>query len=215
MSLCQSSVYSCGACCGLNNLKINSQERIELLKKRTTIFKDNVDFEKKWTFAEYRRKREESEKIFLREDDQIYVCPFLGFLEKSNTRIGCMIHPEITKDPLSQNFSFYGASICQGYDCKNKSNDSSFQLQRVLNRLCKDSIEYSNLASDHIFFGLVVEYFKSKNISITDSEDLLLELYKNRLEFLKRNNQLDKTSFEFVHTADEIEIEDYLDSNFN
>ena len=202
MSLCQSKNTSCGACCGVFNLDLNKNEINDLLKLRTSQFKSDVNFKSKWTLAEYRKKREIEESNVLRKDETTYVCPFLGFIE--NKKIGCMIHPTITGDPLSQNFSFYGSSICQGYECKNKERKDIDLIENLILELKIDSYyEYSNIFSDHITLNTILEFFNSCGYDIkkviSEEKDLFLELlnYKFKKEIL-----LNQTSFEFEEATE-------------
>ena len=202
MSLCQSKNTSCGACCGIFNLDLNKIEINELINLRTTVFKSAVDLKKNWTIAEYRKKREIEESIVVRKDETTYVCPFLGFIE--NKKIGCMIHPSITGDPLSQNFSFYGSSICQGYECKNKERGDIKLIEDFILELNIDSYyEYSNIFSDHITLNLIIEFFNSCGYNIekviSEKKELFLDLlfYK-----FKKGILLNQTSFEFEEVRD-------------
>ena len=62
-----------------------------------------------------------------------------------------MIHPEITGNKLSQNFSFYGAGICQAYNCPNKESEDVDNLEKLAESISSDSLSYSSLAADHQF----------------------------------------------------------------
>ena len=119
MNACQKNSVSCFACCGLANLDLPSDQKEALLDHRTHEFeKLNMDFSR---FPEYRQRREKEEEAIPRHNSETYVCPFLGYLEPR--RPGCMIHPARTGDPKSQNYSFYGASICLSYDCPAKDRE--------------------------------------------------------------------------------------------
>ncbi len=203
MSLCQSKNTSCGACCGILNLDLNKNEIQTLIKDRTHKFNLDVDFSKNWTIAEYRKIRENEESIFNRKDDTTYVCPFLGYID--NKKIGCMIHPSITGNPLSQNFSFYGASICQGYECKNKERSDTITLENFFQEIQFDSYyEYSNIISDHVTLKIILDFFYAYGYNLDkifqEKRDLFLELLF--LKF-KKGILLNQTSFEFEETSDE------------
>lgn len=119
MNACQKRSVSCFACCGLANLNLDSDGLRTILRERTEHFESlNMDFAR---FPEYRKNREEKEQSIARHDPQTYVCPFLGYIEAG--RPGCMIHPARTGQPTSQNYSFYGASICLSYDCRAKESE--------------------------------------------------------------------------------------------
>jgi len=202
MSLCQSKSTSCGACCGIFNLDLNKIEINNLINHRTNQFTLEVDLKKNWTIAEYRKKREIEESFVVRKDETTYVCPFLGFIE--NKKIGCMIHPSITGDPLSQNFSFYGSSICQGYECKNKEREDIKLIEDIIIDLNINSyFEYSNIFSDHITLNLIIEFFSSCGYGlekiIKEQKELFLELLNYKF---KKGILLNQTSFEFEEISD-------------
>jgi hypothetical protein len=76
-----------------------------------------------------------------------------------------MIHPIKTGDPKSQNFSFYGASICQAYDCRNKERGNTADWESFFDSLALDEYQYSNLAGDHILITRIEEFFHDLGIS--------------------------------------------------
>lgn len=197
MSLCQSEKNSCGACCGIFNLDISRGDINILLRERTENFQNKVNFQNRGSVSEFRQNREIIEEKLPRINPEIYVCPYLGFIKEN--KIGCMIHPSITGDPNSQNFSFYGASICLGYECKNKTGESVEFIDELLNNLINNSYyEYSNLSGDHLLIEMILELFSIKNrkkseISIKEF-DLINELL---LRKFKINKHINITSFEF------------------
>ncbi len=195
-SLCQTNQHSCGACCGIFNLNISKQEVNNILQERTSDFKQNTNYNLRWTLAEFRKVREGIEREIQRVDETTYVCPFLGFI--SEGRIGCMVHPILTGDPNSQNVSFYGASICQGYDCKNKENKNSEILIPFLDTESIDYHTYSNLVSDHITMGLITDFFESLGYEFGDilrfQKELFLKLIYRKFSI---GFYLHQTSFEF------------------
>lgn len=162
MSACQKGSVSCFACCGLSNLNLSPAEQKDILKQRTEEFAA-LNTEKQ--FPEYRKHREDLEAGIPRHDPEIYVCPFLGYIAPA--RAGCLIHPQRTGNPLSQNYSFYGASICLNYDCRAKEKEElrgsmySDFLERefagAYHRLICDSALFSLLESIPDFPDSVIE----------------------------------------------------------
>ncbi|MBM9579587.1 hypothetical protein JWG45_20790 [Leptospira sp. 201903070] len=178
MSLCQpeNGNFSCGSCCGIFNLDLNPDEIRNLISERTKEFKNSVDFQKSWTMAEYRKVREKKEENIQRKDEHTYNCPFLGAFDK---RIGCMIHPIFSGDPLSQNYSFYGTSICQGYECRNMERKTAKLWEALLEEMELDSFTYSAIASDYKTIDLIEETFLNLGISKE-------ELFQKKKETLKK-----------------------------
>ncbi len=128
-SACQRRGVSCGACCGIFNLQLNPAERTQLLADRERAFRSvRADFSLNESYVAYRTERESLERKIPRSNPEVYVCPFFGYLDDEMDgngfrRTGCMVHPTITGREKSQDFSFYGTSICQAYDCRNKERD--------------------------------------------------------------------------------------------
>ncbi|MBE7438721.1 MAG: hypothetical protein HS115_09735 [Spirochaetales bacterium] len=143
---CQRENASCSACCGLYNLKLSREARQALLAGRSARFVLRPD-----TWYEFRKEREAEEQSIERFVSDVYVCPFVGFIAANRT--GCLIHPERTGLADSQNFSFYGASICQAYDCYPKENDSGW-WSRFLEREFPD--QYGQLMGDTLFYRALI-----------------------------------------------------------
>jgi len=215
LSLCHpdEGSVSCGACCGLFNLKLDTNGYKTLLSERTLNFHSSVNFNERHTIAAYRQDREKIEQSFLKNDETTYNCPYLGYVDKKSSKIGCMIHPIFTGDPKSQNFSIYGTSICQAYDCKNKEHLASTLIESFINRVARDSVEYSHLASDHILFFVIQNWLSIKSWSLSEGflkfESLILEILELRL---KKISKYFPTSFEirFENFISEEEIYSYF-----
>lgn len=207
MSLCHPDVgnVSCGACCGLFNLKLQPKEFKTLLLERTSEFQTTVNFEVRHSFPIFRKERETKEAHIPKKDDMTYNCPFLGYVDPAKQRIGCMIHPIFTGDPKSQNFSFYGASICQAYDCKNKESILADLWESLFVEMAKDSVEYSFLSADHIFSHALEKYFQLLNISM----DRMFQEF--RLEMMDLFRMRLQTSAEKNFTSFEINYESFSD----
>jgi hypothetical protein len=208
MNLCypNKSVLSCGSCCGIFNLNLNKKEITLLLFQRTEEFNEYVDFQVQHTIPAYRQSREKKEEHITKKDETTYNCPFLGYLE-DQSKIGCMIHPNRTNDPLSQNFSFYGSSICQGYQCKNRENPFSYQWSQLFQEVAVNSIEYSQMSADHQLIRVIESFFLKAKIEIhslfyehREKIKILISEYNNAHGF---NGQL--TSFEIGLNSGEIE----------
>ncbi|EMJ48881.1 hypothetical protein LEP1GSC168_1954 [Leptospira santarosai str. HAI134] len=180
-------------------MDLSSDEIRKLIFERTEEFKKSVDFEKPWTMAEYRKVREKKEVTIRRKDELVYNCPFLGAFGK---KIGCMIHPIFSGNPLSQNYSFYGSSICQGYECRNMERKSSKLWENLLSEMELDSFTYSAIVSDYETLDLIEETFSQKGISIE-------ELFRSKKELLKRliQRKIDR-NVAMMNTSFEISMEE-------
>ncbi|MCS6985003.1 MAG: hypothetical protein NZM25_07775 [Leptospiraceae bacterium] len=121
-NVCFDETHSCSACCGIYNLAFSAQELHQYLENNTKNFL-SLDISKPENIVSFREKGESFlQKYVIRKD--IYVCPFVGFVAEEKT--GCLLHPTGSPHPQislytnPQNFSFYGESICQGYNCLSK-----------------------------------------------------------------------------------------------
>ena len=204
MSLCHpsKSCFSCGACCGILNFKLPKTQIEEIILERTEQFDLEVNFKEKWTIAKFRKNREEKEKKYIVLDETVYICPFLG---KRNKKLACMIHPSFTKDARSQNFSFYGSSICLGYECVNLKRKTSKLWEHFFETLNINSLDYCGIAADYKLIDLIEAFFNSKDILITSS---FFTKYKKVLKLMflhkiKQKINMGLTSFEIYTEAKE------------
>jgi len=151
---CQRKNASCGACCGIFNLKLTPSARLDLLRQRTSEF-EKVKLTIAQSIVSYRQRREEKESGIPRAALDVYVCPFYGILE--DFRTGCLVHPSRTGMENSQNFSFYGGSICQAYDCVSKEKDATGAYSSFLEQYFPKREEYGRLMSDTLFFSALLK----------------------------------------------------------
>ena len=105
---------SCGACYGLYNWEDHSRKTLTaLLETNTRLF---FSFGKKPDICSYQRLQSETvaqQKLC----ETIYNCEFLGFINKEQTRIGCLLHPCLHHGDDLRESSFYGAEMCAGHFC--------------------------------------------------------------------------------------------------
>ena len=116
--LCQVSTrVSCGACCGLYNVRNLSRAGLEtMLVTRTQAFarvprqpRAIEDFGRKlpgWTPEE-------------RPFPHFYHCPYLGLIGARRARVGCLLHPDAAGNAGRdwRELSYYGAKACRTYFC--------------------------------------------------------------------------------------------------
>lgn len=133
---------SCGACCGLYNWEDHSRNTLAaLLKKNSTLF---FSFGKNPDIRLYRklqRKTIEQQKLC----DTIYNCEFLGFINKEQTRVGCMLHPSLHQGHDMRDCSFYGKEMCARHFCLSYSYLSYVEQTAVVATL-----------NDWYLYGLVI-----------------------------------------------------------
>ncbi|MDX9787265.1 MAG: hypothetical protein RBT11_10835 [Desulfobacterales bacterium] len=144
--LCQiSETVSCGACCGLYNIKSLSQDRLEaLLSSRTQAFasvprtEDDI-----YAFQQKIERSLPKEKPF----PEFHHCPFVGLIGADKNRIGCLLHPNASGNE-GKDFrwmSWYGAMACRIYFCP-----TSRMLPPVYQMIIRETIDHWYL------YGLII-----------------------------------------------------------
>jgi len=114
--LCQpDSSKSCAACCGIYNYVHNTRQELEYrLRYRTKLFdlvrRGDIDI---GTYRNAIRHREDQKRIY----KTIYTCEFVGFLDKRESRVGCMLHPMQNNGYDLREISFYGKGLCETHLC--------------------------------------------------------------------------------------------------
>ena len=206
ISACQRETVSCGSCCGIYNLNLSPSDRSVLLRERTDRF-SAVDPSNAGQMAAYRQEREEAEASLARHNNETYVCPYFG-IPRGRSLAGCMIHPGITGNPHSQNFSFYGASICQAYDCPNKDRDLNHAFSRYAERFCllRPEFEYGQIMSDTRLLtvllerpGFLADLSRALDGSAGDFLPVMDSIVERRLNILRETGV---ASFEFRRYSD-------------
>lgn len=116
--LCQvSDGVSCGACCGLYNIKNLSRAKLQaMLAERTDAFASVPRTEE--GIDGFRFKIEGGTPVE-RPFPEFHHCPFLGLIGPDKRRVGCMLHPTASGND-GKDFrwlSWYGAMACRIYFC--------------------------------------------------------------------------------------------------
>jgi len=161
--LCQPDARkSCGACCGLFNYQDHSRVSLQsLLKKRTEFFHQ---FGTEDRMEEYRKNSNSivaGPKLF----EKIYNCEFLGFLDKEQRRVGCLLHPGRNEGEDLRNHSFYGADLCAGHLCPSYTYLTVFE-QKAVATVLDDWYLYGLVITD---IDLVKEFFRHAQTRLGDS----------------------------------------------
>ncbi len=114
-SLCQLEGTSCGACCGLYNYAVSTEDALERrLRKRTALMRDHDKSPAGLlALASEISGSEDRGKVH----PEIYCCPFLGFIEGGETKVGCLLHPAQNQGIDLRGVSFYGIDLCRDHLC--------------------------------------------------------------------------------------------------
>jgi hypothetical protein len=120
-------------------------------------------------------------------DPDFYSCEFVGFLDTSETRVGCMLHPLVqgNRGVDWRGLSFHGAMACQGFFC------SSFrELRRAEKRVLLSVVQ------NWYLYGLVV----SDASYVKSFFDLAAKKLRNRIDMAKLSTPpAAKLVYEFFH----------------
>lgn len=133
--LCQvNEQVSCGACCGLYNVRQASFETLtQILFDRTERFSGvRRDAE---PIIQFGRRIEalESRKRLLPE---FHSCAFIGLVGNDRTRVGCLLHPAAAGNEGVdyRGLSYYGAMACRDYFCPSYSS-----LSAMIKKIVQDA----------------------------------------------------------------------------
>src|SRR3990172_578497 len=141
--LCQRGRASCGACCGLYNLRDFSRRAVRpLLARRTAALRSTARTPEAYRAVAARLSEGAAQPLF----PSVRVCPFLGFLDADETRVGCLAHPLVTGGPDLRDFGAYDARICEAFFCPSHSWVSEDEAD-IAAAIC---------SSDPYLYGLVV-----------------------------------------------------------
>ncbi|MFO0582364.1 MAG: hypothetical protein U0229_08840 [Anaeromyxobacter sp.] len=124
IALCQRAAGSCGACCGLYNAHDLSRDALRAELRRRTARVATAPR----TLAGFRAAAADlapglPEPLF----PSVRVCALLGFLDASETRVGCLAHPLSTRaagedrGPDLRDAGVYDAGICESFLCPSHS----------------------------------------------------------------------------------------------
>ncbi len=134
---------SCAACCGLYNYADNTKQKLkERLASRTQLFRRVRSGQ--ISLDEYRqviRHREDSRRIY----KTIYTCEFAGYLNESECKVGCMLHPMQNKGKDLRDISFYGRDLCEGHFCPSYQKLDEAEMRMVI-----------DVIDDWYLYGVVV-----------------------------------------------------------
>ncbi len=113
-ALCQRAGASCGACCGLYNREDLSRAAVrEDLARNTDLLARTPRTPEAFRAAAEARATELPEPLF----PSVRVCPLLGYLDGSGSRIGCLAHPRVTGGPDLRSCGVYDELTCGAFLC--------------------------------------------------------------------------------------------------
>ncbi|MGE5312048.1 MAG: hypothetical protein ACM3MN_09925 [Nitrospirota bacterium] len=116
--LCQpDNQKSCAGCCGIYNYRDSSRAGLERRLRRHTSCLGPPRPLDAAAFRSYARRFRPRENGWAKLFATIYNCEFVGFLDRSDTRVGCLLHPSQRHGDDWRRLSFHGGSLCAGHFC--------------------------------------------------------------------------------------------------
>lgn len=162
---------SCGACCGLYNYVDSSRSSLaNRLRSRTERFQKLM---KKPGDVELYAKETLAAEDFRKRYEVIHCCEYLGFLDKEEKKVGCLLHPEQNSGSDMRDVSFYGQELCAGHLCPSHYFIPQSQSQ-ILIKIIDDWYLYGLVLTD---IDLVTLYFRL--IADRVGEELKPEIFEN------------------------------------
>jgi len=148
--LCQVNRWvSCGACCGLYNIKDLSEENlVVLLHRRTDVFGKTQRTEKSIDeFADFIVRTEPR----YRPLESFHHCRFIGFPDRNKPVVGCLLHPlaDGNNGVDFRGLSYYGGYACRSYFCT-----TVYQLSYDAKKILRAA------APNWYLYGLIITEFE-------------------------------------------------------
>ncbi|MDD5475812.1 MAG: hypothetical protein PHU03_04765, partial [Syntrophales bacterium] len=156
---------SCGACCGLYNYLDSTRESLaNRLEKRTAIYHETVrSRDDLKIFADIITSMESQDKRY----EVIYCCEYLGFLDETRHRVGCLLHPFQNGGADLRDISFYGQELCEGHFCPSYHYLTRTEQLAVVNSI-DDWYLYGLAITD---IDLIKEYFRHLSEALGEVPD--------------------------------------------
>jgi hypothetical protein len=162
--LCQPDAgKSCSACCGIYNYADSTRESLSArLRERTKSYRKMVRTpDDTRLFSEAIKESEDQTKLY----DVIYCCEYVGFLDREEKKVGCLLHPLQCGGADMRGISFYGRDLCDGHLCPSYDY-ISLEEKRSLINIIDDWYLYGLCVTD---IDLVKEYFRVISNAISET----------------------------------------------
>jgi hypothetical protein len=171
--LCQvNEQISCGACCGLYNVRHASFETLtKMLFDRTERFRGvRRDTQ---PIIQFGRGIEAlaSRKRLLPE---FHSCPFIGLVGNDRTRVGCLLHPAAAGNGGVdyRGLSYYGGMACRDYLCPSYSGLSAM-IKKIVQDTSLSWYDYGLIITEAKLLGALFDEIEKKLDSGISSQHFL------------------------------------------
>lgn len=190
LRLCQpDNRKGCAWCCGLYNVRESGRaELARRLKRRTERFSlvpRTVDGIQR--YADETKGEERLEFV----DPNFYSCEFVGFLNRDETRVGCLLNPQSPGNGGVdwRGLSFHGGAACSGFFCRAFRELTEGEREIIIGTV-DDWYLYGSLISDIDYsksvFRLVEEALgrplEPERMLRPDARGVLLEFFRWKIE---------------------------------
>jgi len=160
--LCQvNEQVSCGACCGLYNVRNVSFEALtKMLFDRTERFTGiRRDAEPIIQFGRGNEALESCKRLLA----DFHSCPFIGLVGKDRTRVGCLLHPAAAGNGGVdyRGLSYYGGMACRDYFCPSYSCLSGM-IKKIVQDTTVTWYDYGLIISEAELLGALFDEIKKK-----------------------------------------------------
>jgi len=135
---------SCGACCGLYNFGDHSREAItQVLARQTDAVAEAPRTQEAFHAVARASRALQPPPAFA----QVRVCPLLGFLDRSRTKVGCLAHPLQNGGVDLRDCGVYTADVCETFECPSFIWLTDAQA-RLVRAACPDWYLYGLVITD-------------------------------------------------------------------
>ncbi len=133
MHLCQpDGTKSCGACCGLYNWQDHSRKTLHaLLQRRTSLFFSSGQEKKSPPPCQAAGAPAANPPLL----ETIHNCEYLGFMDRCQKRVGCLLHPSLHQGRDLRGKSFYGEELCAEHLCPSYTHLTEIEQSAVIRSL--------------------------------------------------------------------------------
>jgi hypothetical protein len=153
LSLCQRAGASCGACCGLYNREDLSRAAVrEDLAQNTELLSRTSRTREAVHAAAAQRAQALPDPLF----PSVRICPLLGYLDASGSRIGCLAHPRVTGGPDLRACGVYDELTCDAFLCPSHAHLSEDEATLAA-RASGDFYLYGLVVTDAAFLHAVLD----------------------------------------------------------
>lgn len=182
--LCQvNERVSCGACCGLYNVRRADRDSLtDMLRRRTHRFSGTPrSMAAILNFGDEIRTLEAAPGPYL----EFHHCPYIGLVGEKKTRVGCLLHPlaDGNGGVDFRGLSYYGGMACRIYFCPSCKTMNPVH-KRVIRAVADDWHAYGLIVTEGLLVGLFFGALEERLGRAISDADILG--YEGREDLIRR-----------------------------